>query len=307
MTRRLVIAFGFAILTLAGQDAFGDAPDAGPVASSQPASLPSSMPASMPASQPASQPAPIATKEDCVAHAGSWTVNPQSEGCSVAGIKVGVWESHYPGGAVEESTTWAKGKMNGPYIYYLPNCHVYMRGAYLDNLRDGPWVFYYDNSRKSAEGPMKKGKRDGVWTFYSKDGAKEFEGPFVADAGNGIFTEWFANGSKWRQFELKDGKRTTAEAVACETHAGKWTVEYDASATRVARSPGAARGCGPVTTARPRCAGGPPTSTVWPTGSTRISTPAASSCTAAPTRRASPPDSTTIAPRTASSSSDRRR
>lgn len=132
----------------------------------------------------------------------------------------------YPSGALQERFDTTTGLLEE----WADNCQIVERGHIKNGKRDGAWTTWSEDGAKENEGSYVVGIREGVWTFYGPKGEKQFAGPYVHGVANGTFTEWFAGGGKWRDYEMKDGKRVGPKIDVCEALGGQWRVDYEAQA-----------------------------------------------------------------------------
>lgn len=169
--------------------------------------------------------AALADRPACEKAGGRWSKDMTGEGCMLHGKKDGVWELRTKSGQLLTRTAFKAGEPEGATISFHETCEIGEKGQYTAGKRSGPWAMWFDNGQRQAEGSYKDELRDGLWKFYLEDAAV-MEGPMVADAATGTFVERFTTGVKWRDAELKDGKHTSPEAVACEQRGGTFDVDY---------------------------------------------------------------------------------
>jgi hypothetical protein len=62
------------------------------------------------------------------------------------------------------------GKMEGPWIAYWSNGHLWYKGAYSNGEFEGPWVAYWESGQLLQKGDHKNGKREGRWVEYRMNG-----------------------------------------------------------------------------------------------------------------------------------------
>ena len=65
---------------------------------------------------------------------------------------------------VPYQSTFHRGKLEGPMIWYHANGQLWWKGTWKDGMREGPWVFYYKGGTKDTKGKGSK-KHEGTGTY----------------------------------------------------------------------------------------------------------------------------------------------
>ncbi len=168
----------------------------------------------------------LADRSECEKAGGRWTTDLTGSGCMLHGKKDGIWESRTPTGQLRTRMRYVDGKLDGPTVSFHDTCEIAETGQYKDGTKTGAWASWFENGQRQSEGTYADDLRNGTWKFYQDDAAI-LEGPMVSDAATGTFTERFTTGITWRtNTEMIDGKRTSADAKACEARGGSYDVDY---------------------------------------------------------------------------------
>ncbi len=62
-------------------------------------------------------------------------------------------------------------EFHGPYEEYYPGGkQLFMKGNYVDGVRDGVWNFWHPNGAKAKAGRYADGKLEGQWHVWREDG-----------------------------------------------------------------------------------------------------------------------------------------
>jgi len=168
----------------------------------------------------------LADRPECEKQGGKWAMDETGVGCKINGKRDGRWEKRSGTGQLIELRVYKAGELDGATASFDEgSCQILEKGSYATGKKTGNWASWFDDGRKNAEGPYKDDLREGTWKFYLDDVAV-MEGPMVADSANGLFVEKFTTGIEWRKAEIKDGLRTTPEALACKDKGGEFNIDH---------------------------------------------------------------------------------
>lgn len=133
------------------------------------------------------------------------------EGKFVDGLREGPWTLYL----IEDKTfkkikqqevLYVKGKMTGPFKYYLASGKLGMEGTYAADQYDGELKSYYENGKPYGTRYYINGLRTGRHTYFHPDGKLRLEHSFLRDTLNGLYRTVYPNGHNQETFEYVMGK-----------------------------------------------------------------------------------------------------
>ena len=128
------------------------------------------------------------------------------------GVEVQIWPTKKP----SQKTTFAHGRMSGPYDEYFQDGKTAVEGTYRNDAKDGIWHEWNDSGQLLLEETYDAGKRVGPWRRWADDGSLVAEASYADGKRDGTYVEYFA-----------DGKRAMAGSYVDDVREGEWTQWYD--------------------------------------------------------------------------------
>jgi len=95
----------------------------------------------------------------------------------------------------------------GPYILDHENGKPFIRGEFVNGLKEGRWVSYDSTGQLKSEEFFIKDRWDGVRKTYYSNGQVEREMRFTQGINNGLQKEFYENGQLKVQFTFVNGKK----------------------------------------------------------------------------------------------------
>jgi len=123
------------------------------------------------------------------------SVNINSNGNYVDGLKQGIWKFYFEGGKIKSEITYKNNRKKGPAKVYYKNGQISEEGIWEHNKWVGKYKSYYENGQVSYDWSYNEnGERSGVQKYYHKNGKVKIEGNWKGGKESGTITEYYENG-----------------------------------------------------------------------------------------------------------------
>lgn len=100
-------------------------------------------------------------------------------------------------------------EFHGPYEEYYPGGEqLFLKGNYVDGVRNGEWTFWHPDGAKAKAGQYADGKLDGQWHIWREDGTLLRTESYQDDQKHGVWKFYAEDGLAVARIEEYDrGKR----------------------------------------------------------------------------------------------------
>lgn len=122
-------------------------------------------------------------------------------------IPHGIITFYYRNGNLQESYTYEKGKLNGPYSTYDSLGNKTLDGNYLNDSLQGQVTFFFSNGNISGIHNYSHGKREGQSRTYYPNGKKKVDTYYKNNRRQGIWIWYDENGQEIDRAEYDNGKQ----------------------------------------------------------------------------------------------------
>lgn len=127
------------------------------------------------------------------------------------GKRQGKWMKFHPNGNPAYKATFEDGTPVDTMIRYYPEGSKYVEIVFGEDGRRGEGTFFSEEGDKLAEGQYLNMEKDSVWRFYDKDGNLTSKEVFENDVRNGESLIFFDDGTKAAEMTYKKGKKDGLE------------------------------------------------------------------------------------------------
>ena len=120
-------------------------------------------------------------------------------------IKHGSYTSYFSDGAVNETSNYVDGKLDGLRTIFYPNGKEEIVERYEMDVMNGPYLVYHDNGNLKQVVNFYDGVMSGPLKVFYADGTLKEEVTMVDNNENGPFKEFYPNGNVHWEGSYLDG------------------------------------------------------------------------------------------------------